>query len=227
MSETPSSLEPSSHAKDVPVPDTASRHGQSAQPRLVDGRTCGSCDVCCVALTIEDPELRKVQGYRCRHLKPGQGCSIYATRPHTCRTFYCGWRQLKWVRESLRPDRSGVLVKLDGKIEPDGTERLGVSITLLNRGALKADGLAETVAAAIAARVPVFLNIPGPPGYTSAQASLNAPLESAVASKDKAELLRILAQAQRQGRRGERRRIVLQGEVGSGPERAGAPAIGP
>jgi len=207
--------------------DKACHQGDSAQTRLVEGRTCGSCDVCCVALTIDDPELTKVQGYRCRHLKPGQGCSIYATRPHTCRTFYCGWRQLKWVRESLRPDRSGVLVKLDGKLEADGTGRLGVSITLLNRGALKADGLAETVAAAIAARVPVFLNIPGPPGYTSAQASLNAPLESAVARKDKAEVLRILAQAQRQGRRGERRRIVLQGQGGPRPEQASAPAIGP
>jgi len=180
-----------------------------------------------VALTIDDPELRKVQGYRCQHLKPGQGCSIYATRPHTCRTFYCGWRQLKWVREPLRPDRSGVLVKLVGKIEPDGTERLEVSITLLNRGALKAEGLAETVAAAIAAGVPVFLNIPGPPGYTSAQASMNGPLEPAVARKDKAELLSILAQAQRLGRRGERHRIELQDERSSGPERAGAPAIGP
>jgi len=168
-------------------------------------------------LTIEDPELKKVQGYRCQHLKPGQGCSIYPSRPHTCRTFYCGWRQLKWVRQSLRPDRSGVLVKLDGEIEPDGTQRLGVSITLLNRAALKAEGLAETVAAAIAAGVPVFLNIPGPPGYTSAKARLNAHLEAAVAMRDKGAVLRFLADALRQGRRGERRRIVLQDQGGSVP----------
>lgn len=25
------------------------------RPRLVEGRTCGSCNVCCVALTINDP----------------------------------------------------------------------------------------------------------------------------------------------------------------------------
>jgi hypothetical protein len=209
------------------MPDKASHDGDSAQTRLVEGRSCGTCDVCCVALTIDDPELKKVQGYRCQHLKPGQGCSIYATRPHTCRTFYCGWRRLKWVRESLRPDRSGVLVKLDGEIGPDGTERLGVSITLLNRAALKADGLAETVAAAVAARVPVFLSIPGPPGYTAAQAKLNAHLESAVATKNKAEVLRLLAQAHRQGRHGERRRIVLSDQGVSGPDRASAPAIGP
>jgi hypothetical protein len=202
-------LEPRRYAKDGWMPDAVGKQGDSTETRLVEGRTCGTCDVCCIMLTIEDPELRKVQGYRCPHLKPRQGCSIYATRPHTCRTFYCGWRQLKWVRESLRPDRSGVLVKLDGEVEPDGTRRLGVSITLLNRAALQAEGLAETVAAAVDARVPVFLTIPGPPGYTSARAKMNAHLEPAVAAKNKAEVLRILAQAQRQGRRGENRRIVL------------------
>jgi len=218
MTGTPSCLERGRNRTDDRVPDTASELGESAQGRLVEGRDCGTCNVCCVALTIDDPELKKVQGYRCQHLKPGQGCSIYASRPHTCRTFYCGWRRLKWVRESLRPDRSGVLVKLDGEINPDGTQQLGVSITLLNRAALKADGLAETVAAAIAARVPVFLNIPGPPGYTSAKARLNAHLEAAVAMRDKGAVLSFLADALRQGRRGERRRIVLQAQRGTGPD---------
>jgi hypothetical protein len=49
---------------------------------------------------------------------------------------------------------------------------------------------------------------------------MNAHLEPAVAAKNKAEVLRILAQAQRQGRRGENRRIVLAakgaGEQGGG-----------
>jgi hypothetical protein len=202
--------------------DPICKQGDSTETRLVEGRSCGTCDVCCVMLTIEDPELKKVQGYRCPHLKPKQGCSIYATRPHTCRTFYCGWRQLKWVRESLRPDRSGVLVKLDGEVEPNGTRRLGVSITLLNRAALQAEGLAETVAAAVNARVPVFLIIPGPPGYTSARAKMNEHLEPAVAAKNKAEVLRILAQAQRQGRRGENRRIVLAAK-GTGEREGVAP----
>ena len=196
------------------MPDASSTQGDSAEPRLIEGRSCGTCDVCCVTLTIDDPELRKVQGYRCRHLQAGGRCSIYDTRPNTCRAFYCGWRQLKWVRDSLRPDRSGVLVELAGEIEADGTRRLGVSITLLTRAALKADGLAETVAAAVAAGIPVFLTIPGPPGYTSARARMNAHLEPAVAAKDKAALLMALDKAQRQGRRGKFRRIVLSGKPG-------------
>lgn len=179
-------------------------------PQLVAGRECGACNVCCIALTIDDPELQKVQGYRCRHAQRDNSCAIYATRPQTCRTFYCGWRRLKWVRENLRPDRSGVLIQLHGEVsKADGTKRLGVAFTLLNTAALKADGLAESVAAAVAAGIPVFLNIPGPPGYTSAQARINEALEDAVRAKDKAAVLRVLREAHAKGRSGDRRRIVI------------------
>ncbi len=182
----------------------------SDDPHLVAGRTCGSCNVCCVALTIKDPELQKVQGYRCRHAQRDNSCGIYAARPHTCRTFYCGWRRLKWIREPLRPDRSGVLVRLHGEIsKADGAEHLGVEFTLLSNAGLKAEGLAESIAAAVAAEVPVFLNIPGPPGYTSAQARINEVLRDAVCTRDKAAVLRILAEVRAKGRAGKRQRIVL------------------
>jgi Fe-S-cluster containining protein len=181
-------------------------------PYLVAGRTCGSCNVCCVDLTIEDPELQKVQGYRCPHSRRDNSCGIYPTRPHTCRTFYCGWRRLKWVRESLKPDRSGVLVRLHGEIsKADGTKRLGVEFTLLNAAALKAEGLAESVAAAVAADVPVYLSIPGPPGYTSAQVRINEVLQGAVLTKDKAAVLRVLQEVRAKSKSGKRQRIVLAG----------------
>ncbi len=188
-------------------------------PRLVPGRACDGCNVCCVALTIDDPELQKVQGYRCIHARRDNGCGIYAQRPRTCRAFHCGWRLLKWVREPLRPDRSGVLVQLQGEIEPtDGAKHLGVTFTLLTRAALQADGLAESVAAAVAAGIPVFLAVPGPPGYTSARAKINAELEDAVARKDKAGVLRILRELYRTGRAGDRRRIVITaGADGAAP----------
>ena len=179
-------------------------------PHLVAGRTCGSCNVCCVDLTIDDPELQKVQGYRCPHAQRDNSCGIYATRPHTCRTFFCGWRRLKWIRESLKPDRSGVLVRLHGEIsKSDGTKRLGVEFTLLHAAALKAEGLAESVAAAVAADVPVFLSIPGPPGYTSAQVRINEALRDAVRARDKPAVLNILREVRAKGRFGERQRIVL------------------
>jgi hypothetical protein len=186
-------------------------------PSLIAGRTCGSCNVCCVALTINDPELQKVQGYRCRHAQHDDSCGIYATRPHTCRSFYCGWRRLKWIREPLRPDRSGVLVRLHGEISTtEGATRLGVAFTLLNDAALDAEGLAESVAAAVAADVPVFLHVPGPPGYTSAQARINEVLREAVAARDKAAVLGILREARAAGQSGECERIVLS-PPGAGP----------
>ena len=191
----------------------------SAELELVPGRTCGTCNVCCVDLTIDDPELQKVQGYRCRNTLPDKGCAIYDTRPHACRTFYCGWRRLKWIRETLRPDNSGVLVRLQyERSAGTKTPRLGVIFTLLNNAALNAEGLAETVAAAIAANIPVYLHVPGPPGYTSSQARINDVLSDAVQTKDKAAVLQILRRARAQGRAGKHDPIVLarhvDGDVG-------------
>jgi hypothetical protein len=184
--------------------------------KLVPGRTCGSCNVCCVALTIDDKDLQKVQGYKCRNTLPDKGCAIYESRPDTCRTFFCGWRLLKWVREPLRPDLSGVLVRLQYE-KPTATEpsRQGVVFTLLNGAALKAEGLAESVAAAVAADVPVWLQIPGPPGYTSSQARINDVLRQAVTTMDKEAVLTILRQARAKGLSGKRVPVVLSRETKS------------
>jgi hypothetical protein len=185
-------------------------------PPPLPTRSCGECTVCCTALTIDDPELTKVQGVPCRHIAAGGGCGIYHTRPRICRTYYCGWRQLKWVRETLRPDRSGVLVQLRGEIDFDGTRRLGVTVTLLRRAALQAEGLAESIAAGVAAGIPVYVSIPGAPGYTAAEARINDALEPAVAARDKPEVLRILREVFAKGSRGPRRRVRISPPRGAG-----------
>lgn len=180
-------------------------------PNLVAGRECGTCNVCCVALTIDDPELQKPQGYKCHHAQRDNSCAIYATRPQTCRAFFCGWRQLKWIRETMRPDVSGVLVRMQRNVSREtGEEQLGVIFMLLSKAALKAEGLAESVAAAVAAEVPVRLNVPGKPGYTSSLARINDVLRHAVFTKDKAGVLEILRRARAQGEKGERQRIVMK-----------------
>ena len=171
----------------------------ATEGEIIAGRECGSCNVCCVALTIDEPELQKVQGYRCKNALPDNSCAIYPTRPSTCRRFNCGWRLLKWAKPTLRPDQSGVLIRF----QHDGARRLGIIVTLLNRGALNAEGLAETVAAAVAAGLPVYLQIPGPPGHTSAQARIDGALADAVAIRDKAAVLDVLRQARKQGRAGK------------------------
>jgi hypothetical protein len=175
---------------------------------LVEGRACGTCNVCCVVLTIDEPTLRKPEGYRCKHLTAEKSCGIYDTRPEACRLFHCGWRLLKWVREPLRPDRSGVLIRLHGEDSKTRGKQLGIALTLLTHAALKAEGLAETVAAAVAANVPVYLHEPGPPGHTAAIGRINEVLAGAVAAKDKAGVLEVLRQAKAQARRDLRGRSV-------------------
>ena len=69
--------------------------------------------------------------------------------------------------------------------------------------------MAETVAAAVHAEVPVYLHVPGPPGYTSSQARINDALADAVHFKDKAGELAILRRASAMGRSGEHKPIVL------------------
>ena len=192
------------------VPEAATR----AFPLIAD-RPCGTCNVCCIALTIDEPALQKVQGCRCRNAEPDNSCAIYDDRPQTCRSFECGWRRLKWVRATLRPDRSAVLVRLHVALEQaTGEHTLGIIVTLLDGAALKADGLAETVAAAVAANLPVFLEVPGRPGYTYGRARINDALGEAVCARDKAAVLEILRIAYAQGRSGEGRPIIFNDPAG-------------
>jgi hypothetical protein len=104
-----------------------------------------------------------------------------------------------------------VLVRLHKEIaKSTGAETMGIAVTLLTGAALKADGLAETVSAGVAANVPVYLQLPGPPGYTSSSARINEVLADAVAFKDKAAVLDILRMARARGRSGDRVPIVLK-----------------
>ena len=181
---------------------------------LVAGRSCGSCNVCCEALTIDEPTLRKPQGMLCRNARADHSCGIYDARPPTCRDFYCGWRRLKWVPEPLRPDRSGVLLRpYRPKATSDDPPRLGIAITLLTVASLEAEGLAEAVASSVAGNVPTFLHVPGPPGHTAAIAEINEPIAAAVRRLDKPAILDFLRKARAEGAAGTFTRIVLAPEV--------------
>ena len=179
------------------------------EPDLVATRSCGECNVCCVALAIDDPELQKLEGHRCRNAQRDNGCAIYATRPHACRTFYCGWRRLKWIRETLRPDKSGVLVRLHIEVSSEtGEKHLGVIFGLLNAASLKAEGLAESIAAGVGADVPVYLHLPGPPGLSGAHVRVNEALHDAVLTRNKAAVLQTLRRIRNMARSMPREPIV-------------------
>ena len=155
--------------------------------------------MCCVVLTIDDPALHKVQGVRCHNARPDNRCGIYDTRPQTCRIFLCGWLQHRWVRPTLRPDLSGVLIRNQVR-DVDGTKRLSVVVSLLREVALETEGLAETVAAPVAAGIPVFLEVVGRAGHTYGVARVDRVLAGAVEARDKPAMMAQLRAYWAQGR---------------------------
>jgi hypothetical protein len=83
-------------------------------------RECGGCSLCCVVLRV--PELDKLGGEACRHLRAEGGCGIHAERPRICRSYRCLWLQ-GGFREEDRPDRLGAVVDL---LTEGATTRLSI-----------------------------------------------------------------------------------------------------
>jgi hypothetical protein len=158
--------------------------------QLVPNRECGTCTVCCYALPIDTPEMRKGSGVVCEHCD-GRGCRIYATRPNNCREFYCGWRVLPHLGDDWRPDICGVLVSPQGENIPAHYElREGIEFMILGgEAAVTRPGFAEFVANLIHRRVPVFFAVPGPTGTVAARAFANDILAPIVARRHLGELV--------------------------------------
>ncbi|MBL6937399.1 MAG: hypothetical protein ISS15_00140 [Alphaproteobacteria bacterium] len=130
-------------------------------------KSCGSCTVCCTALAIETPGLRKQPGIACVHCT-STGCGIYETRFPICRTYFCGWFGLAELDESWRPDRSGLL------ISPHGA---GIEFLVLGgEAAVRRPQFLALLARMLAGGTPVFVAVPGPAGHYPARVQINAPL---------------------------------------------------
>jgi hypothetical protein len=70
-------------------------------------RSCDGCIACCVVLQV--PELHKAQLTCCPKLDAATpGCSIYTTRPHSCRIWECLWLQ-GVMPEAASPKVCGVM----------------------------------------------------------------------------------------------------------------------
>ena len=73
-------------------------------PRVVPGRACGSCMMCCKVPYIK--EFEKPPGVWCRHAVTGKGCDIYASRPGSCQAFYCLWMLDASFGPEWKPERA-------------------------------------------------------------------------------------------------------------------------
>jgi Fe-S-cluster containining protein len=71
---------------------------------IVAGRECGTCTLCCKVAAVE--EVGKPNGAWCQHCLKGQRCTIYPSRPQSCRSFYCQWMLEKGLGPEWKPERA-------------------------------------------------------------------------------------------------------------------------
>jgi hypothetical protein len=75
-------------------------------------RACGACSMCCKVLPIA--ELGKSYDQWCAHCRPGNGCTIYETRPLACKSFTCSWLSDQTIGEHWYPAKSKMVVQISG-----------------------------------------------------------------------------------------------------------------
>ena len=74
-------------------------------------RDCGSCTLCCTLTYV--PELKKPERVTCENC--AANCTIYETRPQSCRQYECAWLA-GHMSEDMRPDKAGFLTEVYPKM---------------------------------------------------------------------------------------------------------------
>jgi hypothetical protein len=74
------------------------------------GRVCGTCTLCCTLVPV--PSLDKPAGKRCQFARFSKGCTIYARRPGSCRTWACLWLIDASTAGLPRPDRAHYVIDM-------------------------------------------------------------------------------------------------------------------
>ena len=79
--------------------------------RIVHGRSCKGCTLCCKVLAISD--LEKPRATWCRHCDPKIGCEIHGMHPAECKEFYCGYLTNAALDERWAPTKSKLVLAYD------------------------------------------------------------------------------------------------------------------
>ena len=178
---------------------------------LVDGRSCGTCTVCCYALPIDTPEIQKLPGAVCVNCT-GRGCRIYDRRPTPCRGFYCGWWLLPQLDDDWRPDKCGILITPETNDIPEEFElRSGIEFLLVGgEAAVRRGAFLDFITLCVRRRIPTFVSVPGPEGFFPAKVLVNAQMMPAAAKNDARGVLALLLSLLEQAKNHEFRRAVLE-----------------
>ena len=88
---------------------------QEGAAKLVPGRSCGTCSLCCTVYSVK--ELNKPDGQPCPHVAPGRGCQVHAIRPYVCRQFYCSWLIDPNLGPEWKPEVAQFVISADPKYQ--------------------------------------------------------------------------------------------------------------
>jgi len=152
---------------------------------LIADRECGECTVCCVELTIEDQELVKLPGIKCKNLLKKGGCSIYQNRPNTCKSWYCMWRFLPLLDDQWRPDLKGILIsRVFDNIPEKYSDKIALEFSIIGKRSVISDiQFIEVLCGYIVSGFPCFISY-GTAGKSSRKQMLNDLLLPAIENRD-------------------------------------------
>jgi hypothetical protein len=89
---------------------TAAPTAMNPDSRVIPGRECGTCTLCCKVYNI--PEIGKPAGKWCQHCTPGKGCGIHQNLPSQCATFNCMWRTEAALPPHWKPEQSKMVITI-------------------------------------------------------------------------------------------------------------------
>ena len=93
-------------------------------------RECGPCTLCCKVMRIPEMPDRLSNEY-CPHAKKAKGCSIYRTRPQSCRDFECAWLMYPNVfTDDMRPDKIHVMARVEPLTDGSGRSALLLDVDI-------------------------------------------------------------------------------------------------
>lgn len=138
------------------------------------GKSCGGCTACCMVVPVEQIGLAAFT--RCPKLRPPfetqPGCSIYATRPSSCREWSCTWL-ISDLPDEMRPDRCGVVIDpIADVIHANGVEMPAAQLWALpgREEAWRTDPVSRAIVALCNQGLAVLWRQRGPDGEQLARA---------------------------------------------------------